>query len=134
MYRSEKQTAKLFKYFAILAILISCLGLFGLASFMTEQRQKEIGIRKVMGSKVGQLMILLTREFTKWVFIAGIIGLPLGYFAMNRWLQGFHYRIEPSLLVFIIALFAALAIAGFTVSLQTYRASVKNPVDTLRDE
>jgi ABC-type antimicrobial peptide transport system permease subunit len=133
-YSSEKQTAKLFKYFTVLAILISCLGLFGLASFMTEQRQKEIGIRKVMGSKIGQLVLLLTKEFTKWVFIAGIIGVPIGYYAMNKWLQGFHYRIDPGLLVYILALAAALFIAGFTVSLQTYRASIKNPVDTLRDE
>ena len=133
-YSSEKQTAKLFKYFTILAILISCLGLFGLASFMTEQRQKEIGIRKVMGSRIGQLVLLLTKEFTKWVFIAGIIGVPIGYYAMNKWLQGFHYRIDPGLLVYILALASALVIAGFTVSLQTYRASVRNPVDTLRDE
>ncbi|MGM0496661.1 MAG: ABC transporter permease, partial [Bacteroidota bacterium] len=133
-YRTEQQTATLFKYFSILAILISCLGLFGLASFMTEQRQKEIGIRKVMGSKVGQLVLLLTREFTKWVFIAGLIGLPIGYYVMERWLQGFHYRIEPGIIVFIVAMLTALVIAGLTVSFQTYKASVKNPVDTLRDE
>ena len=133
-YRTEQQTATLFKYFSILAIMISCLGLFGLASFMTEQRQKEIGIRKVMGSKIGQLVLLLTREFTKWVFIAGLIGLPVGYYVMEKWLQEFHYRIEPGIFVFIVAMLAALVIAGLTVSFQTYRASVKNPVDTLRDE
>lgn len=134
LYRQEQQVAKLFKYFTILAILISCLGLFGLTSFMTEQRQKEIGIRKVLGSKIGTLILLLTKEFTKWVFIAGIIGLPLGYLAMNRWLQGFHYRIDPSILSFLLAFVAALVIAALTVSIQTYRASIKNPVDTLRDE
>ena len=134
LYRQEQQVAKLFKYFAVLAILISCLGLFGLTSFMTEQRQKEIGIRKVMGSKVNQLVMLLTKEFTKWVILAGLIGLPIGYFLMNKWLQGFHYRIEPGVMNFLTAFIMALVIAIITVSIQTYRASVRNPVDTLRDE
>lgn len=134
LYKQEQQVATLFKYFAILAILISCLGLFGLASFMTEQRQKEIGIRKVMGSKIGQLVMLLTKEFTKWVIFAGFIGLPIGYYLMNKWLQGFHYRIHPGIIVFVAALGIALFIAVATVSIQTYRASARNPVDTLRDE
>jgi putative ABC transport system permease protein len=134
MYRAEQRIGTLFRYFTFFAILISCLGLLGLASFMTEQRQKEIGIRKVMGSRVSQLIFLLTRDFTRWVIIAGMVGLPLGYYAMNKWLQNFHYRTELSPVTFAGALLLALLIAVLTVSIQTYRASVKNPVDTLRDE
>lgn len=134
MYRAEQRVGTLFGYFTGFAILISCLGLLGLASFMTRQRQKEIGIRKVMGSKVGQLILLLTKDFTKWVLLAGLIGLPLGYYAMRQWLQGFHYRTELSAMPFVVALLIAILIAGFTVSLQTYKASLRNPVDTLRDE
>lgn len=133
-YRSEQRGGTLFGYFTVFAILISCLGLLGLASFMTRQRQKEIGIRKVMGSKVGQLIFLLTQDFTKWVLLAGLIGLPLGYYAMQQWLQEFHYRTELSAIPFIAAMLIAVMIAVFTVSMQTYRASLRNPVDTLRDE
>src|SRR6056297_3000660 len=134
LYRSEQGVSKLFKYFTILAILISCLGLLGLSSFMTEQRQKEIGIRKVMGSKVSQLVILLTREFTRWVLLAGLVGLPLGYFAIRKWLQGFHYRTDIEVYFFLVSIGLALLISILTVSIQTYRASLRNPVDTLRDE
>jgi putative ABC transport system permease protein len=134
MYRTEKRTGLLFRYFTIFALFISCLGLFGLASFMTQQRQKEIGIRKVMGSNIHQLVLLLTKDFTRWVLIAAIIGIPLGYYIMNRWLQGFYYHTELSFSTFIKALFIAFIIAAFTVSIQTFRASLKNPVDTLRDE
>jgi len=134
LYKKEQQTAKLFKYFTVLAILISCLGLFGLTSFMTEQRKKEIGIRKVMGSKISNIILLLTREFTKWVIIAGLIGLPIGYYVMTQWLQSFYYRIDLSVLSFIIAFSLALFISVLTVSIQSYRASIRNPVDTLRDE
>lgn len=134
LYKSEQGVSTLFKYFTILAILISCLGLFGLSSFMTEQRQKEIGIRKVMGSKISQLVILLTKEFTKWVLIAGLVGLPVGYLAMRRWLQGFHFRTDLEFYFFIVSLGIALLISALTVSMQTYRASLKNPVDILRDE
>jgi ABC-type antimicrobial peptide transport system permease subunit len=134
LYRSEQRVGQLFKYFTILAILISCLGLFGLTSFMTEQRKKEIGIRKVMGSKVSQLVVLLTKEFTRWVLIAGLIGLPAGYILMNKWLQSFHYRTEPGMLSFFVSITIALLIAAFTVGIQTYRASIRNPVNTLRDE
>lgn len=134
LYRAEQRIGILFRYFTFFAILISCLGLLGLASFMTQQRQKEIGVRKVMGSRVGQLVMLLTKDFTKWVLLAGVVGLPAGYYAMSNWLRGFHYRTEISLVSFLIALFAAVLIAVLTVGIQTYRASLRNPVDTLRDE
>jgi len=134
LYRAEQRTGTLFRYFTFFAILISCLGLLGLSSFMTRQREKEIGVRKVMGSRSTQLVLLLTRNFSRWVLIAGIIGLPLGYYMMNQWLQGFHYRTPISPLTFLMALLIAVVIALLTVSLQTWRASRRNPVDTLRDE
>jgi putative ABC transport system permease protein len=134
LYAPEKRMSVLFRFFTGFAILISCLGLFGLASFMTEQRQKEIGIRKVMGGRVDQLVLLLTREFTRWVILAGVVGLPLSYFAMQRWLQAFYYRISPGVNTLFLSFFLALAVAVLTVSIQTYRASVRNPADTLRDE
>ena len=134
LYRTEQRVSRLFKYFSIFAIFISCLGLFGLASFMTEQRQKEIGIRKVLGSKVDQIVMLLSREFSRWLLLAGIIGLPLAYFAMDKWLQSFYYKTEINVLSFVIALIIVFAVALLTVSIQTFRASIKNPVDTLRNE
>jgi len=134
MYRAEQRTGTLFGFFTVFAILISCLGLLGLSSFMTKQRQKEIGIRKVMGSGVNRLILLLTKDFTRWVLLAGLIGLPLGYYLMRQWLQGFHYRTDLSFLPFISAFLITVFIAAFTVGIQTYRASMKNPVDTLRDE
>ena len=134
MYRAEQRTGTLFGFFTVFAILISCLGLLGLSSFMTQQRQKEIEIRKVMGSGVNRLILLLTKDFTRWVLLAGLIGLPLGYYLMRQWLQGFHYRTDLSFLPFISAFLIPVFIAVFTVGIQTYRASMKNPVDTLRDE
>ncbi|MBS3776044.1 MAG: ABC transporter permease [Bacteroidales bacterium] len=134
MYRAEERTGNLFGYFTVFAILISCLGLLGLSSFMTQQRQKEIGIRKVMGSGVNRLILLLIKDFTRWVLLAGLIGLPLGYYIMRQWLQGFHYRTDLSFLPFFSAFLITFTIAVLTVGIHTYRASMKNPVDTLRDE
>jgi ABC-type antimicrobial peptide transport system permease subunit len=87
-----------------------------------------------MGSGVNRLILLLTKDFTRWVLLAGLIGLPLGYYLMRQWLQGFHYRTDLSFLPFISAFLIPVFIAVFTVGIQTYRASMKNPVDTLRDE
>jgi len=133
-YIKEAQTQKLFNYFSIFAIIISCLGLFGLSSFMAEQRRKEIGIRKVMGASVGQLVVRLSTEFLKWVLIANIIAIPVAYILMNKWLQGFAFRINLPLMAFFIALILALLIALITVSYQTIRAAHTNPADTLRYE
>ena len=134
LYRSEQQIGKIFRYFAILAIFISCLGLFGLASFMAEQRIKEIGIRKVLGATVSNIFLLLSKEFVKWVLIANIIAWPVAYFAMNKWLQGYAYRINIAVFSFILAAVLVLAIALFTVSYQTVRAATANPADALRYE
>jgi putative ABC transport system permease protein len=134
LYRSEQQIGTLFRYFSILAILISCLGLFGLASFMAEQRTKEIGIRKVLGATVSNVLLLLSKEFVKWVLFANIIAWPVAYYVMNRWLQGYAYRINIAVWSFIFAAVLALAIALFTVSYQATRAATANPADALRYE
>jgi putative ABC transport system permease protein len=134
LYRSELQIGTIFRYFAILAIFISCLGLFGLASYMAEQRTKEIGIRKVLGATVTNILLLLSKEFAKWVLIANIIAWPVAYFAMNKWLQGYAYRINIAVWSFVLAAALALAIALFTVSYQAVRAATANPADALRYE
>ena len=134
LYRAEQRTGKLVGVFATLAILIACLGLFGLASFVTEQRTKEIGVRKVLGASVSSVVLLLSLEFTKLVGIGFIVAAPIAYFVMNRWLQDFSYRTELGIGVFVIAGVLALAIAWLTVSYQSIRAAVANPVNALRHE
>jgi len=117
-----------------LAIFITCLGLFGLASFTAEQRTKEIGIRKALGASVSGIILLLSKEFTKWVLVANIIAWPVAYLAMNRWLQNFAYRIDIGLGTFILAGVLALVIALLTVGYQAIKAARANPVDALRYE
>jgi len=133
-YRNEQRMGTIVSYFTSLTILISCLGLFGLASFMVERRTKEIGIRKVLGSSVSRIVLLLTKEFTKWVLIANIIAWPVAYFILDRWLQNFAYSINVGPLVFILAAVVALMIALLTVSYQAVRAAMANPVESLRYE
>jgi len=133
-YKKEAQTQKLFNYFSIFAIIISCLGLFGLSSFLAENRRKEIGIRKVMGSSVTQLVVKLSTEFLKWVVIANVIAIPVAYILMDKWLQGFAFRINLPFMAFFVALILALLIAVITVSYQTIRTAHANPIDTLRYE
>jgi putative ABC transport system permease protein len=133
-YRSEDRFGRLFLNFAILAILISCLGLLGLASYSTMQRTKEIGIRKVLGASVANIVNLLSREFLKLVTISFVIAAPIAWFFMHKWLQGFAYRIDMGWLIFAAAGFLAMLIALFTVSFQAIRAAVANPVGTLRTE
>jgi len=134
LYRREQRTGKAFGYFAILAVLIACLGLLGLSAFTVEQRTKEIGIRKVLGASIPQIMTLLTKEFVKLVVIANVIAFPVAYFAMSKWLQNFAYHISISPWMFILAAAAALGIAFLTISYQTFKAAASNPVDTLRYE
>jgi putative ABC transport system permease protein len=134
LYRSEQRIGTIFRYFAILAIFISCLGLFGLASFMAEQRTKEIGIRKVLGATVSNILVLLSKEFAKWVLVANVIAWPVAYYMMNKWLQGYAYRIKIAVWSFVLAAALALAIALFTVSYQAIRAATANPADALRYE
>jgi predicted permease len=134
MYIYERYVGRISNYFTFLAIFIACLGLFGLASFMAEQRTKEIGIRKVLGASVPGIIVLLTKEFSKWVIIANVIAWPVAYIAMNKWLNNYSYRIPIFWWIFIAAGAAALAIASLTVSYQAIKVARANPVDALRYE
>jgi predicted lysophospholipase L1 biosynthesis ABC-type transport system permease subunit len=133
-YVAEQRVATLSKYFAGLAILISCLGLFGLAAFTAERRLKEIGIRKVMGSTEFGIIYLLSAEFTRIVLVANLIALPIAYFLSRSWLGEFAFRIELKWWFFVAAGVAALAIAWLTVGSQAYKAARVNPTRCLRDE
>lgn len=133
-YIAEQKTGRILNIFAILTIFVACLGLFGLATFTTEQRTREIGIRKVLGASVGQITNMLSKEFVKLVFLACIIAFPLSYWIMHRWLDGFAYRIAISWWVFIVAALVALAIALITVSFQAIKSALMNPVKSLKME
>ena len=125
---------KLFTIFAGLAILISCLGLFGLAAFMAETRTKEIGVRKILGASVASIAATLAKDFSKWILLANFFAWPIAFYAMNKWLQNFAYRIDIGLWVFVLAGAMALLIALLTVSWQAIRAATANPVESLRYE
>ena len=133
-FRSEERTASLARVFTVLAIFISCLGLFGLASFVAEQRTKEIGVRKVLGASVGQLWVLLSKDFITLVIIALGIASPLAYYVMGQWLQKFSYRTTVTWDVLAIACLGALAITLITVSFQAIKAAMANPTKSLRTE
>ena len=120
--------------FAVLAIFIACLGLLGLVSFMAVQRTKEIGLRKVMGATTGNILFILSKEFTKWVITANIIAWPLAYYVMNKWLQDYTFRIDIEWWMFLAGGFISVLIAWLTVSIQSYRASTQNPVESIRVE
>jgi len=131
-YRSEERLGRIFGFFAGLAVFVACLGLFGLASFLAEQRTKEIGIRKVLGASASGLLVLLTRDFVKLVLAAVVVAAPLAYLAMTRWLADFAYRIDLGLGVFATAGALALGIALVTVSYQAWKVTRANPIDALR--
>lgn len=131
-YRKEQHLRSLFGIFALLAIIISCLGLYGLASYTAEYRTKEIAIRKVLGASILEVLVMLTREYFKWVVLANIIAWPVAYYAMNEWLQGFTYRTIIGPFTFIIAGMIALLIALTTVYYQSFKAASKNPVESLK--
>jgi len=134
MYRAEQKVGDVFSVFAGLAIFTACLGLFGLASFMAEQRTKEVGIRKVLGATTVNVTALLSKDFIKLVLVANLIAWPVAWYAMNRWLQDFAYRINISWWVFALAGGLALLIALLTVSTQAIKAALANPVEALRYE
>jgi hypothetical protein len=134
MFRAEEKIGTVLKYFAGLAVFIACLGLFGLASFMAEQRTKEIGIRKVLGASVSQITLLLCREFFMLVLLANLIAWPAAYFVMKNWLQNYAYHTGLGLYVFAAAMAGALVVAVISVSFQAIRAAIANPVDSLRYE
>lgn len=134
LYGTELRVGRLFIVFSIFAIFVACLGLFGLTSFTVEQRRKEIGIRKVVGAAVSNIVFLLSRDFIRWVLLALGIGFPIAYILMSRWLQNFAYRESLSVGIFILSAVLELVIALLTVSFQSIRAAFTNPVDTLKYE
>ncbi|HEX4849773.1 MAG TPA: ABC transporter permease [Puia sp.] len=133
-YRQEKQLSDLYKIFAVIAIFLSCLGLYGLASFMAVQRVKEVGIRKVLGATAGHIVYLFSKEFVLLITIAFVIASPIAWYFMNKWLQDYPYRIHISWWIFILGATASILIALATVSFQAVKAAISNPVKSLRTE
>jgi ABC-type antimicrobial peptide transport system permease subunit len=134
LYRGEQQMGGIFNLFAALAIFISCLGLYGLSAFMAEQRTKEIGVRKVLGASIFNIVYLLSANFTGLILIAMCIAIPLSWVAMSKWLDGFAYRIDINWTIFLAACATALLIAWLTVSYESIKAAVANPVRSLHTE
>ena len=134
MYDKEKKMSEVIQYFAILAIFIACLGLLGLSTFATENRKKEIGIRKVNGASTFELLLLLSKDFSRLIIIAFIISIPISYYFGMLWLQDFAYRTAIGIDVYIIAGISALTVAIATISYHTLRAALRNPVNSLRYE
>ncbi|MDW7694394.1 ABC transporter permease [Flammeovirgaceae bacterium SG7u.111] len=134
LFKAEQRLSQVFTTLTTLAILIACLGLFGLAAFTAEQRVKEIGIRKVLGASVASLVVLLTKEFTILVLIAFSISIPIAYFTMDKWLEDFAYRIEIGVMEFVLAGVISLVVAWLTVSYQSIKAAYSNPIKSLRSE
>jgi putative ABC transport system permease protein len=133
-YMSERQLGDLFNGFSLLSVLIACLGLFGLASYTTEQKTKEIGIRKVLGASISGIVAMTTREFLKWILLANVFAWPIAFFVMSRWLQEFAYKVSIGPLVFILSAVLTLIVAMLTVSYHSLKASLANPIDSLRYE
>jgi len=134
LYWAEQTLGKLFAYFAFLAIFISCLGIFALVSFTTKQKTKEIGVRKVLGSSVSGIVLLLSKRFLRWVILANLIAWPLGYLAMHKWLENFAFRTNMNLFVFLLAVFLSLVFAALPVLGHAIKAAVSNPIEALRYE
>jgi putative ABC transport system permease protein len=134
LYKGEQQMGNIFNLFAMLGIFISCLGLYGLSAFMAEQRTKEIGVRKVLGASVLNLVYLLSSGITRLILIAIVIAIPLSWYAVNRWLAGFAYHITVSWLLFAGASVAVLGVAWLTVSYESIKAAIANPVKSLSTE
>jgi putative ABC transport system permease protein len=134
LYDSEEKLAEVILLFSALAIFVACLGLYALAAYTTEQRTKEIGIRKVMGASVMQLSAMLSKDFIKLVVISFVIAVPAAYFAMSQWLEAFAYRVEISWIIFITAGMISVMIAWFTVGFESLKAARSNPMKSLRTE
>ena len=133
-YESDRQFGQLFSLFSLLAIFVASLGLFGLASFLTLQRTKEVGIRKVLGSKVSSIVLLLSKGFIQLVLIANLIAWPLAWWIMDTWLASFPYRIDINPLLFLGAGIGVVMIAFLSVGFQTFKAALLNPAETLKYE
>jgi ABC-type antimicrobial peptide transport system permease subunit len=133
-YKQESQLSQLYKIFAAIAIFISCLGLYGLVSFMAVQRTKEVGIRKVLGASAQNIVYLLSKEFTLLIVIAFVLSAPIAYYIMYKWLQNYTYRIPLGASIFIIAIISSVIIAWVTVGHRAIKAALANPVKSLRTE
>jgi putative ABC transport system permease protein len=133
-YESEHKVGTLFGTFSILAVVVACLGLFGLAAYASEQRTKEIGIRKVLGASMANIVRLLFKEFLALVIVANVIAWPLAYYAISRWLEDFAYRMDISWAIFVSSGILAFVIALLAVGYQALKAAIKNPVETLKYE
>jgi putative ABC transport system permease protein len=133
-YHSEQITQKIFTIFSSLAIFIACIGLLGLAAYTTQQRTREISVRKVLGASVSNIVAMLSKDFLKLVLIAALIAFPVAWWGMHKWLQNFAYKINIGWWVFAIAALAATMVALFTISFQAIRAAIANPVKSLRTE
>jgi ABC-type antimicrobial peptide transport system permease subunit len=134
LYQAEQRLGKIFTYFAVLAVFISCLGIFGLSAFSVEQRTKEIGIRKILGSSVSGITLLLSKEFSRWVMLANIIAWPIAFYAMHKWLENFAYRTGINIALFLLAGGLSLIIAALPVIYQALKAATSDPIDALRYE
>jgi putative ABC transport system permease protein len=134
LYQGEQRMGSLFNVFAVLAIIISSLGLYGLSAFMAEQRKKEIGVRKVLGASIPDMVVMLSTGFTKLILIAVVIAVPLAWWAISNWLDNFAFRIQISWTIFLVAAVSALGIAWMTVSYESVKAALSNPVKSLRNE
>jgi putative ABC transport system permease protein len=134
IYQSEIKAGKIFGGFVIIGILISVLGLFGLTSFITERRNKEIGIRKACGARAWEIIFMLSKEISQWVIISILIAIPVTWLMMSKWLQNFEYRTNLSWWIFLLTGLTALLIALLTVSYQSFLAATRNPVESLRYE
>jgi len=134
VYRADTQVSKIVGILATLAIIISCLGLFGLATHSAERRVKEVGIRKVLGASVQNITAMLSKDFLKYVFIAAVIALPLAWLSIHKWLQDYAYRVNVSWWIFLAAVLLAMLVAFLTISFQAIKAAIANPVKSLRTE
>jgi putative ABC transport system permease protein len=133
-YKAETILSRILFTFSTIGVLISIIGISALALFISQQRTKEIGIRKVNGAKILEVMILLNKDFIRWVIIAFVIAIPIAWYAMHKWLESFAYRTNLSWWIFALAGILALGIALLTVSFQSYKAATRNPVEALRYE
>jgi putative ABC transport system permease protein len=133
-YDADRRLSRTIGYLTAIAIFISCMGLYGLAAFTAEQRTKEIGVRKVLGASVASITTMLSTDFLKLVLVGNLIAWPLAWYAMSKWLENFAYSIDINLWIFLLAGIAAVAVALFTVSFQSVKAALANPIKSLRSE
>ena len=132
LYTAEARTSTVLAISTGIALLISCLGLYGLSVYVAERKTKEIGIRKVVGASVESIVGMLSREYIKLIVISFVISVPIGYYFMNKWLESFAYKITPGVTVFLVSGVVSFLIAWLTISFESFRAASKNPVDTFR--